>query len=241
MILPGLVRSALDLQSRLLFHWRSGDGVLTPLTGQAPTFVRAATLSGLTDSLGTSFGVGYNAPSWCAADFDGDALTETLALKVGSTPGYASWPLPVRPTLALTAYAKWIDRRPGSESGRVFDLVWATPLGEFMIGHSGTQAYVASFYDGTTTRSSTSGTVGGAGSVVEAVATLAANGVVQLTTSINGGAAVVASASASLTRPSSTGGAILYTGYPGFVATADIGVLKLAAGALTLQDLREAF
>jgi len=239
MTMPGFARRARTLQSRLLFHWRANDGTLIPLTGQAPTFVRTATLAGLTDAHGSSYTVGYGLPGFTATDLDADGTREALLLKSSAAAGYASWPVPVRPTLALTAHAKWIDRRPGSETGRVWDLVWATPLGELMIGHTGTQAYVASFYDGTTTRTSTSGTVGGAGSVVEAIATLTTAGVVQLTTSINGGVEVAASAGASLTRPSSTGGAILYTGYPGNQATAELVSLKLAAGVLTMSDLRE--
>jgi hypothetical protein len=108
-----------------------------------------------------------------------------------------------------------------------------------MVGHTGTQAYFASFYDGTTTRTSQTGSIGGAGAVVEACATLAANGVVQIATTIDNGPIATIAASASLTRPTSTGGAVLYTGAPGFQATADLGVIKMAAGLLTLDVMRE--
>ncbi len=240
MTMPGLIRSARLVQSRALFHWRASDGSLTPLTGQAPSYVRASTLSGQTDYHGSAFTVGYQAPAFTTVDLDGDSIRESLALRqLTATPSYASWPVPVRPTLDLTCYAKWVDRRPGTETGRfVFDLVWGSPLAQFAIGHTGTQQYVALFYDGTTSRLSTSGSVGGAGSIVEASATLTTAGVVTLTTSINGGAPVIAAAAASLTRPSSTT-ATLYTGSTGNAPTADLLALKLATGLLTLQDMRE--
>lgn len=241
MTMPGFApHGARSLQSRCLFSWRASDGTLVPLTGQAAAIVRASTLSGQTDAHGTSFGVGYGAPGFTALDLDSDGIREALALRqVAATPSAISWPLPVRPTIALTCYAKWVDRRPGTETGRfVFHLVWGSPVAEFAIGHTGTQQYVALFYDGTTSRLSTSGSTGGAGTVVEASATLATNGVVTLSTSINGGAVAIASPAASLTRPASTS-AILYVGDTGDTPTADVLALKLAAGTLTLAEIRD--
>ncbi len=184
-----------------------------PLTKQPPTFTRAGSLSGQVDAHGTSFAVGYNAPGWTRADFDDDGSWESIALRqVRATPHLLSWPVPVRQTIALTGYCMFIDQRPGSQAGYyVLDLSWATATSEFAIGVTATSQYVALFYDGSTSRVSTSGAVGGSGSVVEASATLSTTGIVQLSTSIDGGAVVVASAAAALSRPVSTT-ALLYGG-----------------------------
>lgn len=228
-------------RSRCLLHWRALDGVLAALSGQAGTFTRSGTLTG-SDLTGQTITYRDSQPAWTYLDTNADSVRDTLALRIGTSIGRVAWAVLPRHTSALTLYAQWYDRRTGSDSGYVADLVWdsGSVEYEFVLGHSGTQAYRAGASTGTPAYS-TSGSVGGVGSRVEALATLTTAGVVQLSTSINGGATATASASSAVTRPSSPSDAgTLYTAFPANDVTgADLLVLKLVGGLRSMDEMRE--
>lgn len=70
--LPGILAAGLSArQSRALFSWHAGDLSLTPLSGQAPTFVRATAGGAVRDAAGQWRTPGHSAERWESVTLDG--------------------------------------------------------------------------------------------------------------------------------------------------------------------------
>lgn len=98
---PEFDAAELEIASRCIFHFRGDDQSLTPLTGQVPTFSRAATAT-TTDSKGTNFTAAQHMAAWQARDWDRDSIIEQMGLLLG-TSDRLSYPMDSRPL----AFAWW--------------------------------------------------------------------------------------------------------------------------------------
>lgn len=76
-VLPGRANQRINRVSRLLFHWRAADLSLTPITGEAPTFVRATGGGMVADANGRLHDVAQYQPRFEMVDLDGDGVRET--------------------------------------------------------------------------------------------------------------------------------------------------------------------
>jgi hypothetical protein len=235
--MPGYPASARGYQSRALHHWRAADASLLALDGLAGVFTRSGTASGF-DVNGATITYRDHQPPFTMIDTDADTVRDTLALGVSSALGQIVHARNPRHTAALTLYAKFVDRRPGTDTGYLVQLVWGTSSYDFGIRYNGTLAYRAEAGDGTQV-TSTSGTVGGAGTAMECLATLTAAGVTTLTTSVTGGVPLVASASSARARPASSTTGVLTLSPSAAAAAADVMVVKLGFGIRTMDEMRE--
>lgn len=78
--LPGRSQRVLGRKSRLLFHWNARDLSLTPITGEAPTFVRATAGGLVVGSDGRLRTSVHSQPRFEWYDLDGDGVFETVGL-----------------------------------------------------------------------------------------------------------------------------------------------------------------
>ena len=236
--LPGYAASVRGYSSRCLHHWRAADASLLALDGTVGALLRSGTATG-TDVNGATVTYRDQQPAWTLLDTDADSIRDTLYLSLSSTLGQLSHVRNPRQTIALTLYAKFIDRRPGSNTGFIVLLSQASSTYDFGIRYNGTTAYQAHASNGTP-QTSTSGAVGGVGSVMECLATLTTGGVTQLTTSVAGAAGVTATASSASARPgSSTSGTLYAAPSSAGAAACDLLVVKLGFGLRTLDEMRE--
>ena len=227
-------RNRTQRNSRLLFHWRSADvgldnprnrttGALTPLTPlsrQAYTFTRASTATAL-DSAGNSYNVGHSFPAW-------------------------SW-YGGEPALLV---------RPAS-GGRAVDSFQVTFNYATLKNHSGYIKFRAPSGLDVPAELLQWGSAATTGSEYALLAldsdddadllelrwSVDANGAITIGGAVNGGDEVAGTSAGNNSGANTAPATQLWIGSRGTAATSNCALysVKIAAGALTLQQMREAF
>jgi len=227
-------RNRTQRNSRLLFHWRSADvgldnprnrttGALTPLTPlsrQAYTFTRASTATAL-DSAGNSYNVGHSFPAW--SWYGG----EPALLVRPASGGRAVDSFEVTFNYAtLKNHSGYIKFRAPDGFGSGSELLqW---------GSSGTVPTVFALVGLDTDDDA---------DLFELRWSVAADGSVTIGAAANGGVETSGTSSPSNVGVNTTPATQLWIGSRGTAATSNCALysVKIAAGALTLQQMREAF
>lgn len=227
-------RNRTQRNSRLLFHWRSDDvgldhprdrttGALTPLrplSRQASTFTRTSTATAL-DSAGNSYNVGTGLPAW--SWYGGAPALLVRPASGGRTVESFEVTFNYATLQSHTGYIKF--RAPNGFGSGSELLQW---------GSSGTVptsfALVALDTDD-------------AADLFELRWSVAADGSVTIGAAANGGVETSGTSSAANVGVNTTPATQLWIGSRGTAATSDCALysVKIAAGALTLQQMREAF
>lgn len=250
-------RAGLKRRSSLLMHWRASDvglleprnattAALTPLapiTGQSVTFTRASEASA-SDYSGVTYTVGHSQPAWnwVAAQpglYIGPSATGRNADKAEAAFG--------RSTLAShSGYLAARFEGTARKSARVGigAGVISVELGDATGGGTRTTA----LHWGATGTSATSwAEVASAGlatgELVEVAWTCSSSGKIVAQLAKDGGAALATASGTSSTGVNVTPSGVLYIGSKGATAQLDgsVAILKIAAGAKTLAEMRSSF
>ena len=250
-------RAGLTRRSSLLMHWRASDvglleprnattAALTPLapiTGQSVTFTRASEASA-SDYSGVTYTVGHSQPAWNWVDaqpglYIGPSATGRNADKAETAFG--------RSTLAShSGYLAARFEGTARKSARVGigAGVISVELGDATGGGTRTTA----LHWGATGTSATGwAEVASAGlatgELVEVAWTCSSSGKIVAQLAKDGGAALATASGTSSTGVNVTPSGVLYIGSKGATAQLDgsVAVLKIAAGAKTLAEMRSSF
>lgn len=227
-------RNRTQRNSRLLFHWRSDDvgldhprdrttGALTPLrplSRQAYTFTRTSTATAL-DSAGNSYNVGTGLPAWSwyggapallVRPASGGRTVESFEV----TFNYAT----------LKSHSGYIKFRAPSGLETPAELL-----------HWGNAASTGSLYALLALDTDDDA------DLFELRWSVDASGAITIGGAVNGGDEVAGTSSGNNTGANTTPATQLWIGSRGTAATSNCAIysVKIAAGALTLQQMREAF
>lgn len=239
MTLPLIQRRGTQNRSALMFHWRAARGLLTPLTGQTPTFT--ATTTGTADDVnGTSYTAVHSQPRW-----HWDSTQERPALRMTSR-DQLYWALNIIP-VEMTVYVEFIEQgtRTGSAGEKILHLghqTSATTDARFYIDTTGS-AYRVSHDNGSANRQVTVSGSPTTGDRVEILARLQADGGVEIEMSIDGATATTNSAGTANTLQSAWAGPYLHLNgvASSNQGSSDFLAVKLAHGDRTLAEMRTAW
>jgi hypothetical protein len=245
-IRPAPLDSApLDLLSRCIFHARFGDCALLPLTGQVPTFTRAATAS-VVDSLGTAFTVGHSVPAFEPRDWLRTGVRTHHGLLLG-TSDRLTYPAEFRPRVSSGWLAFMQLAAIPAANVALFSVTTDAATGARLVLDSSGTFWRFTHHNGSAGVTATLSTAPAAGDSVLLYWTLYSDGSVQLWQSINFGVATAtartaAPASGALATTWGTGAKIrLGASGTGNYGTLWVQSAKLVRGLPTYAQLARAF
>lgn len=238
-----LVTGALPtgLRSSLLLHWRARDLSLNALSGQPGTFSRNNTQP-VFDLAGQTISVGVHQPAFGPVDTDGDTVRDAMALVLGNA-AESYWLLYEALPRSMTVYFRYVvSQITATNSYMVFLGGTADP--HFGLRTNGVGSQILALYrNASHVDSATSGLTVALGDVVECCATLSAAGVCGLSIVRSGGAETFATPGGAQALPAAWADTKLSLGsifgsseFPMYALS-----LKIAAGVLTMQQMRDAF
>lgn len=232
----------LEIASRCIYHFRGDDHSLIPLTGQLPTFSRAATAS-IVDSQGNAFTAAQHQAAFEPRDWDNDTVREQMGLLLGTSDrlNYAAdW--------SPKAFAFWHEFiQVGSmPSGGIahWTITNDAVSGARLVIDSSGSYWRATHHNGSTSQTVTLAVAPASGNRVVLWGQVYADGSIQLWQTINEGAATNTARSSANALASSWGtGARLRIGASG---TGNYGSqwlkrLRLVPGLPDLQTLSRIF
>ena len=188
----------LDLLSRCIFHARYGDCTLSPLTGQLPTFTRAATAN-VVDALGTAFTVGHSVPAFEPRDWLRTGTGTHHGLLLGSS-DRLTYPAEFRPRVTSGWLAFMQVAAVPAENVALFSVTTDAATGARLVLDSSGTAWRLTHHNGAAGVTATLSNAPVAGDSVILYWTLFDDGSVQLWQIVNFG---VASATARTAAPTS--------------------------------------
>lgn len=222
-----------------MFHWRAADLSLAPITSQTGTLTTSGTATA-SDVNGTSWTAVVGQPRW---HWDSGESRPTLRM---TSRDQLYWALNILPT-AMTVYVEFIEQgtRTGSASDKILHIGHQTTEStdaRFYIDTTGSQ-YRVSHDNGTTNRQATVSGSPTTGDRVEIIATLEADGGVQIEMSIDGATATTASSGTANTLQSAWAGPYLHLNGVGSSnqGSSDFMTVKIAHGDRTLAEMRSAW
>ena len=227
-------RSRTQRHSRLLFHWRSADigldhprdrttGALTPLrplSRQSYTFTRASTATAL-DSAGNSYNVGHSFPAW--SWYGGEPALLIRPASGGRSVESYKVTFNYATLASHTGYIKF--RAPDGLATAAELLQWGDPASV------GTDYAIVAFDSDDDA------------DLFELRWSVAADGAITIGAAVNGGSESTGTGASANAGVSTAPSPELWIGSRGTAATSNCALysVKIAAGALTLQQMREAF